>query len=89
MTFPSAQATVTDITKIVADVLEVEPHDVTDDADLIDTYEADSLLLIEIASRLEKMYGVEIAQESVAGMRTVLAIHALILESGPGPERTL
>lgn len=88
MTTPAAEATVADITKIVADVLEVEPQDIVEDADLIDEYEADSLLLIELASRVEKVYGIELAQASVAGMRTVRAIHALVLDAGAGQERT-
>ena len=43
-----------ELREIVADVLEVEPEELTDDGDFQEEYEADSLRAIEILARLDK-----------------------------------
>jgi acyl carrier protein len=77
MTSDTSSPTLHDLRDIVAEVLELQPEEITDNSDLIDENEADSLLLIEIVARIEKRYGIEIAQESVADMRTLQDIHRI------------
>lgn len=46
------------IAEIIADVLEVDVVDLTENGNLIDDYDADSLGVIEIISRMERDLGV-------------------------------
>ncbi|MGP3924293.1 acyl carrier protein [Streptomyces sp. 8N616] len=71
-----------DIRRIVADVLELEVEDIADDGDIIDDYEADSLLLIEITARLENGFGIQIPQETVPQLRNVNAIRTIVADLG-------
>ncbi|GAA0897183.1 acyl carrier protein [Virgisporangium ochraceum] len=47
---------------IVAEVLDLEPDDVTDDASFIDDLGVDSLMALEIVVVLEKRFGVRFAE---------------------------
>lgn len=60
---------------IVAEVLEVEPEELTDTGDFMDDYDADSLRAIEVLARLDKKYKVEIPQEELAEMRNLKAVY--------------
>ena len=63
---------------IVAEVLEVEPEEVTDAGDFVDDYDADSLRAIEILARLEKLYKVEIPQSDLPEMRNLKATYDVV-----------
>ena len=63
-----------ELREIVADVLEVEPEELTDIGDFVEEYGADSLRAIEILARIEKQYRVEIPQSELAGMRTLKGV---------------
>ncbi|MEH1123231.1 acyl carrier protein [Micromonospora sp. CPCC 206061] len=68
---------------IVAEVLEVEPEELTDTGDFIDEYEADSLRAIEILARIDKVYKVEIPQSELATLRNLKLVHdALVRYAG-------
>jgi acyl carrier protein len=67
-----------EIRKIVADVLEVEPEEVAEDADFRDQFEADSIRAIEILSRLEKKYGIEIPQSDLPRMQNLKAVYDVV-----------
>ncbi len=60
-----------ELREIVAEVLEVDPEELTDTGDFVEEYEADSLRAIEILARIEKKYRVEIPQSELAEMRDV------------------
>jgi acyl carrier protein len=77
-----ARPSADEIRLIVADVLEMEAVDISDEGDLVDDYEADSLLIIEITARLENSYGIQIPQQTVAELRNVRAIHAVVTDLG-------
>lgn len=47
---------------IVAEVLDLEPDDITDDANFIDDLGVDSLMALEIVVVLEKRFGVRFAE---------------------------
>lgn len=60
---------------IVAEVLELEPEEVSDTGDFIDDYDADSLRAIEILARLDKAYRVEIPQSELPELRNLKAVY--------------
>ena len=67
-----------ELREIVAEVLEVDPEELTDTGDFVEDYEADSLRAIEILARLEKKYRVEIPQSELAGMRTLKGVGEVV-----------
>ncbi len=69
---------------MVAEVLELEPEELTDDGDFINDYEADSLRAIEILARIDKRYRVEIPQAELAGLRSLKAVHAALVRHSNG-----
>jgi acyl carrier protein len=63
---------------IVAEVLEIEPEELTDKGDFVEKYEADSLRAIEILARIEKKYKVDIPQSELAEMRNLAAVYEVV-----------
>lgn len=80
----STDARLEDLRAIVADVLEREPHEIDDAADFQKEYDADSLRAIEILSRIEKKYGVEIPQSELPQMRTLQSVEAIVARYASG-----
>ena len=64
---------------MVAEVLELEPEELTDDGDFVEDYEADSLRAIEILARIDKAYKVEIPQAELPELRNLKTVHAAVL----------
>jgi acyl carrier protein len=64
-----------ELREIVAEVLELEPEEITDAADFVDEYGADSLRAIEILARIEKRYRVEIPQSELPKMQNLRAVY--------------
>jgi acyl carrier protein len=64
-----------ELREIVADVLELEPEEIADEADFGEEYGADSIRAIEILSRLEKRYGIEIPQSELPQMRNLHSVY--------------
>lgn len=64
--------------EIVADVLEMEPEEIADEADFVEEYDADSLRAIEILARIEKMYKIEIPQSYLPDMRNLKAVADIV-----------
>jgi acyl carrier protein len=69
-----------DLRELVAEVLEIEPEELTDTGDFIDEYEADSLRAIEILARIDKQYKVEIPQAELPLLRNLKAVHEALLQ---------
>jgi acyl carrier protein len=67
-----------ELREIVAEVLEVEPSELTDGADFVEEYEADSLRAIEVLARVEKRYNVEIPQSELAEMRNLEIVYKVV-----------
>jgi acyl carrier protein len=76
MPVPQVDERLEELRAIVADVLEIEPEELTDTGDFQEEYEADSLRAIEILARLDKAYGVEIPQAELPELRNLQAVHA-------------
>jgi acyl carrier protein len=65
---------------LVADVLEIEPGELTEDGDFIDVYEVDSLLAIEMVSRIDIRYGTEISVQELARMTDLRSVQDVVLQ---------
>ena len=83
---PLAPARLGEIREIVAEVLELDPEAITDSGDFQTQYEADSMRAIEILSRLEKKYRIEIPQAELAEMRNLLAVYDVVRRYAGWPE---
>ncbi len=75
-----------ELRELVAEVLEVEPEELTDNGDFQDEYEADSLRAIEMLARIEKKYKIEIPQKELANMQNLKAVYAVTAGYAGWPE---
>lgn len=64
--------------EIVAEVLEIEPEELSDTADFVSEYDADSLRAIEILARIEKRFGIDVPQYELPEMRNMKAVEDLV-----------
>jgi acyl carrier protein len=67
-----------ELREIVAEVLEMEPEEIGDTEDFVAEYEADSMRAIEILSRIERRYAVEIPQSELTEMQNLKAVHEVV-----------
>lgn len=74
------QQRIEDIREIVADVLELEPEEISDTSLFMEDHDADSLRAIEILARLEKKYDVEIPQSELPKMVNLTAVYEVLSE---------
>jgi acyl carrier protein len=71
----------TTLKSIIAEVLEVELQQVHDEAKFVQDLGADSLRVIEILSRVEKNFRVQIDQAKLAQMTSLAAVGAILDEA--------
>lgn len=71
----TAEQRMEELRGIVAEVLELEPEEVTDTGDFVADYDADSLRAIEILARLDKKYHVEIPQSELPQLNNLKAVY--------------
>jgi len=67
-----------ELREIIAEVLEIEPEELTDTGDFADEYQADSLRGIEILARIDKHYKVEIPQSELPELRNLKATYEAV-----------
>ncbi|MDZ7799245.1 MAG: acyl carrier protein [Trueperaceae bacterium] len=65
------QAILDKIKDVVADKLDADPSDVTEEASFVDDLGADSLDVVELIMGLEDEFDIEISDEEAEGIRTV------------------
>ncbi|MFF7559738.1 acyl carrier protein [Streptomyces pseudovenezuelae] len=70
-----------EIKELVADILELEPEDMTRTSRFKEDHEADSLLAIEILASLEKTYKITIAQQELARMVNLESVYEVVAEA--------
>ena len=66
-----------ELRELIAEVLEIEPEELTDTGDFQEEYEADSLRAIEVLARIEKRYKIEVPQKELANMQNLKAVYAV------------
>ncbi|HET6741265.1 MAG TPA: acyl carrier protein [Kribbella sp.] len=66
-----------ELRELVADVLELEPEELTGDGNFVEEYEADSLRAIEMLARIEKKYRIEIPQSELEKMENLDAVYTV------------
>ncbi|WP_256987550.1 thioesterase domain-containing protein [Streptomyces sp. BR123] len=75
----NATVNIEDLRALIAGVLEVEPEEVTDEAHFTDELDIDSLLMLEISTRVETAFGVPENTVVVSGARTLAELHAFVV----------
>ncbi|MFE5119988.1 acyl carrier protein [Streptomyces sp. NPDC056669] len=67
-----------ELREIVAEVLEVEPEEITETGSFVEEHEADSLRAIEILARIEKKYKIDIPQSELPRMENLKAVYDVV-----------
>ncbi|MEE1823769.1 alpha/beta fold hydrolase [Streptomyces sp. BE20] len=67
-----------DLRALIAVVLETEPEEVTDDVHFAHELDIDSLLMLEISTRLESAFGVPENAVAASGATTLAELHAFL-----------
>ncbi|MFJ5721483.1 acyl carrier protein [Streptomyces sp. NPDC093149] len=65
---------------LVADVLDLDVAEVTDTAHFMEDLEVDSLMALEIVVRLEKEYGVRLAESELTSITSLLGTYELLAD---------
>lgn len=68
------------IQKIVAEVLQLDPAEITDDADFIYDLGADSLEIFQIVSEIEKEFEILVPSDYVNKECTVRGLYHMVAE---------
>lgn len=66
-----------ELREIVAEVLEIEPEELTETGRFVEDYDGDSLRAIEMLARIEKKYRIEIPQQELATMSDFGSVFAV------------
>ncbi|MFC8448429.1 acyl carrier protein [Kitasatospora sp. NPDC057223] len=66
------------IREIVADVLEIGAEELTESSGFEETYNADSIVVIEILARFERHLGVVVRQDEVEGLTNLGAAYEIV-----------
>ncbi|MEV8597553.1 acyl carrier protein [Streptomyces sp. NPDC052012] len=64
---------------LVAQVLDVDVAEVTDDARFVDDLEVDSLMALEVVVILEKKYGIKLPESDLKQIVTLQSAYELLL----------
>ncbi|MEO3743380.1 acyl carrier protein [Plantactinospora sp. B5E13] len=67
-----------DLRRLIAEVLDVETDEVSDQAHFADDLDVDSLMALEIAVRLEKAYRVKVAESEMTAITTLDGTYRLL-----------
>ena len=65
--------------EVAAEVLSVDPDQVTEEARFKEDLDADSLDLVELVMALEEEFGVSVDEEELEGIETVGAAYDLVV----------
>lgn len=74
----TADVNLEDLRALIAEELELPLEEVTDQADLKNDLDVDSLTAMEVAVQLEKKYRIKIDEEEIASLTTLEIIHQLV-----------
>ncbi|GIJ79597.1 acyl carrier protein [Micromonospora phaseoli] len=73
-----------ELREIVAEVLELEPEELTETGDFAEDYQADSLRAIEILARLDKKFKIEIPQSELPQLNNLKAVYDAVVRHSAG-----
>ncbi|MBX7266869.1 acyl carrier protein [Micromonospora sp. Llam7] len=73
-----------ELREIVAEVLELEPEEITETGDFAEDYEADSLRAIEILARIDKKFKIEIPQSELPMLNNLKAVYDAVVRHSAG-----
>ncbi|MFC8125941.1 alpha/beta fold hydrolase [Streptomyces sp. NPDC057302] len=76
--------TIEELRTLIADALETDPQEVTDQAHFADELGIDSLLMLEISTRVENTYDIPENTVVISGATTLAALHAFLTPKGAG-----
>ncbi|GGT14268.1 acyl carrier protein [Streptomyces purpureus] len=74
----TATVNIEDLRALIAGALETEPDEVTDTAHFTDELEIDSLMLLEISTRIENAYGIPVDDVVISGVQTLAELHTFL-----------
>ncbi|MET9795452.1 acyl carrier protein [Nocardiopsis alba] len=74
------------IEEIVNQELELEEGELTDEADFVEVFEADSLSLITVVARVEKEMGVKVPSEELPELTNLRLLHAAVVRHAEGSD---
>lgn len=69
-----------ELRSLVADVLELDVEEVTDDADLVQDLEVDSLMALAIIVRLDRQYGIKLQDSDFREVTSLIDVLQLITD---------
>ncbi|MFG2877380.1 acyl carrier protein [Streptomyces sp. NPDC048337] len=67
-----------ELRRLVADVLDLDAAEVTDDAHFVDDLEVDSLMALEITVSLEREYSVKMSEAEITGITSLQGTFELL-----------
>ncbi|MEV7440861.1 phosphopantetheine-binding protein [Streptomyces sp. NPDC091204] len=67
-----------DLRETIANILDIDTAEVTDDADFVEELDMDSLLALEILVSLERKYQVKIGEEHMQEVRSLRSTYNLL-----------
>jgi acyl carrier protein len=68
----------------IAEVLELDPDEITEDARFVDDLGVDSLTTMEMQIALEEEYGIKLTDDEVLSSVSLRAVHALLSNKTAG-----
>ncbi|MGW7280193.1 acyl carrier protein [Streptomyces sp. NPDC054844] len=74
----TATLNIEDLRALIAGALETEPEEVTNEAHFTDELEIDSLMLLEISTRVENAYGVPVDDVVISGVQSLVELHTFL-----------
>ncbi|MFH8404368.1 acyl carrier protein [Streptomyces sp. NPDC018019] len=71
------------VREIIADVLEADADELTEESSFVGDFDADSLLVIEMYSRFERDLGIKVPQEDAPELDSLPATYAHLAKYAP------
>ncbi|MCR5092497.1 MAG: acyl carrier protein [Lachnospiraceae bacterium] len=68
--------------RIIADVLNVDPNEVTEETTFVEDLAADSLDILEIIMQIQDVFDIQVPQEEATKIKTVGEAAAMIRNAG-------
>jgi acyl carrier protein len=69
-----------ELRSLIADAIQLDAEEVTDDADFVQDLDVDSLMALAIVARLEKQYGVKLQESDLKQVSSLTQVLQLITD---------